>query len=67
MSKDIKKNIKETFDDLLLIVFSIAIVASVNNNCSRMSKKIMPDKHEKVQNVKDSVANYAHIQQQKAR
>ena len=27
MSKDIKKNIKETFDDLLLIVFSIAIVA----------------------------------------
>lgn len=59
MKKETKEDIKDTFDNWLVVAVCIALVASLNKSCSRLPEKFESYKTE----IKDSI----NIQQQKIR
>jgi len=58
MKKETKNDIKETFNDLLLVAVCFAFALSLNKGCSRLSEQLTFHKSEKVKTAKDSIANY---------
>lgn len=63
MKDETKKNIKETFEDIAMVIVCLVLVMSLNHKCTNAITKTTRNEIKKAQELKNKTNSYVQTQQ----